>query len=106
MSTPPESPRLTFGDGHAVLDLATGAPLQFVDPSRPERTFLLDPDLAWHTADHLWGSGHLTTETAAARWVTPASQVLGDNSQDLSFALVDGLTLTVSRRGGSELTER
>jgi hypothetical protein len=97
---------LTFGEGHAVLDLATGAPLQFVDPSRPERTFLLDPDLAWHTADHLWGSGHITTERAAARWVTPASQVLGDNSQDLSFALVDGLTLTVSRRGGSELMER
>jgi len=89
-----------------VLDPATGAPLQFIDESRPERTFLLDPDLPWHTADHLWGSGHITTESAAARWAMPASQLLADNSQDLAFALTGGLKLTVSRRGGTELTER
>lgn len=106
VSTPPESPRLTFGGGHAVLDAATGAPLQFVDASQPGRTFLLDKELAWHTADHLWGAGHITTARTAARWVTPDSQVLGDNSQDLAFTLADALRLTVSRRGGSELTER
>ncbi len=106
MPTIPEMQRMTFGGGHALLDPATGAPLQFVDDSQPARTFLLDPALPWHTADHLWGSGHLTTPHAAARWVTPQSQVLGDNSQDLAFALADGLRLTVSRRGGTELTER
>ncbi len=104
--TLPESPRLTFGGGHAVLDEATGAPLQFVDETQPSRTFLLDPALAWHTDDHLWGSGHVTTAHAASRWVTPASQVLGANSQVLTFALAGGLRLTVTRRGGTELTER
>ncbi len=97
---------LTFNAGHALLDPVTGAPLQFVDEADPERRFLLTRDLPWHTAAHLWGSGHLVAAGRTVRWSTPAEQHLASNLQSLEFDLGPELRLVVERSGGAVLTER
>ena len=52
---------LAISDGLVLLDPSTGAPRQFVDPSSPDRQFLLDDSVRWHSVEHQWGSGHLIT---------------------------------------------
>jgi hypothetical protein len=100
--------RLAFGGGHAVLDPATGAPLQFTDESDPARRFLLDTaDTAWHSIEHQWGSGHLVTNRGGFRWHTPVETRTTEGGFETVHQLSAGIRVTVRRRiEGAVLRER
>ncbi|MEV6636431.1 hypothetical protein AB0M54_37370 [Actinoplanes sp. NPDC051470] len=46
---------LDFGPGRVLLDSVTGGPTQFVDLDRPNRRYLLDAGVSWHSVEHQWG---------------------------------------------------
>lgn len=98
-------PVIRFGGGEALLDPATGAPRGFFHPDNPERRYLLDENLSWHSTDHQWGSGHIVTSAGAARWSTPTTVRVGDVASTAHFVMNIGVDLTVSRVGGASLTE-
>ncbi|WP_335987823.1 hypothetical protein [Glycomyces sp. MUSA5-2] len=100
--------RLDFGGGHADLDPATGAPLQFTDGADPARRFLLDPaDAPWHSIEHQWGSGHLTTDRGGYRWHSPATSTAVEGGFESEHPLAEGLRVTVRRwTDGDRLRER
>lgn len=100
------SPTLAVGEGSVILDSVTGAPRQFLNPSQPQRRYLLDENVFWHSSDHQWGSGHIITRTGAARWSVPDSLDIELNASRAIHRLQIGLEVEVSRRGGLTLTER
>ncbi|KQQ96411.1 hypothetical protein ASF72_01780 [Arthrobacter sp. Leaf141] len=89
--------RIPFGQGEASIDPVTGAPVQFVAKNAPDRRFLLDPDLVWHSLEHQWGSGHIITDGGAARWNRPDRQEVATNSSVSHFLPSEQLALTVKR---------
>ncbi|WP_198547401.1 hypothetical protein [Streptomyces jeddahensis] len=100
---------LAFGSGHAVLDPATGAPVQFVDEQDRARRFLLDTDVTvWHSVEHQWGSGHLVTDRGGARWHTPAElRVAADGVMEAVHTPLPGVRVEVRRSvQGDLLRER
>ncbi|MFJ3673287.1 hypothetical protein ACIPSE_43205 [Streptomyces sp. NPDC090106] len=91
---------LRFGQGTAILDPVTGAPVQFVDDAAPERRFLLDDEVPWHHEEHQWGSGHLVTDRGAGRWLTPVELHADvDDGVRAVHTPLEGVRLTVVRRG-------
>ncbi|HWU57590.1 MAG TPA: hypothetical protein VN045_02640 [Microbacteriaceae bacterium] len=96
---------LRIGDGLVVLDPRTGAPVAFVDPAAPERRFLLDSSVAWHSIEHGWGSGFMITTTGAFRWNAPTKLTGGDGIVEAHHSLDTGVELTVTRRGGDTYEE-
>lgn len=109
LSTPP-GPRMRFGNGEIHLDATTGAPRQFSHPQNPQRRYLLDESLPWHSSDHQWGSGHVITSTGASRWSAPATLDIESDDQQWSSTATHhldvGIDLTISRVGSGSLTER
>lgn len=99
---------LAFGPGHAVLDPVTGAPLQFTDNAEPARRYLLDTaDSDWHSIEHQWGSGHVTTNRGGARWHTPARLHESDGVIEAVHPLPHDMRVTVRRWvDGQVLRER
>lgn len=97
---------LAISDGLVLLDPSTGAPRQFVDPSSPDRQFLLDDSVRWHSVEHQWGSGHLITDHGSSRWNTP--NTLQDTGGTITghYSNIAGLELTITRHGGSTFNER
>ena len=86
---------------------ASGAPLQFHDPDAPQRRFLLDASVPWHTGHHRWGSGHLVTDRGGARWHTPTRLERDPGGTSAVFAPLPGARLTVERRvTGAAFLER
>ncbi|GIE94119.1 hypothetical protein Ari01nite_15840 [Paractinoplanes rishiriensis] len=54
--------------------LADGAVVQFVDPARPDRRYLLDKSVTWHGPEHQWGAGHVITDRLGdVRFVLPST---------------------------------
>lgn len=99
--------QLRFGPGSVTLDAASGAPLQFHDPDAPQRRFLLDASVPWHTGHHRWGSGHLVTDRGGARWHTPTRLERDPGGTSAVFAPLPGVRLTVERRvTGAAFLER
>ncbi|MBL0888634.1 hypothetical protein [Myceligenerans indicum] len=89
---------LTFGAGRAALDPATGAPQQFTDDADPARRYLLDAgDSTWHSIEHQWGSGHVTTDCGGARWHTPAVLRESDAGIEAVHRLPHDLRMDVRR---------
>lgn len=98
-------PALQFGRGRAVLDPVTGGATQFEDPAHPDRRYLLSDDPRYHSPDHCWGSGHVVTDAGTARWQTPSQLSISEEDVEAHYETDFGLTLTVRRTGGAELTE-
>lgn len=97
---------LPIGSGHVVFDDVTGSPVAFVDDTNPDRHFLLDSSVGWHTSDYIWGSGSVVTDIGSAQWIVPQRRELRGVTQKLDFTLCgSGLTLTVLRTGGDRLAE-
>ncbi|GAA2096184.1 DUF5695 domain-containing protein [Microlunatus panaciterrae] len=98
---------LPVGPGTVLLDPNDGAPLQFVDPDAADRRFLLDETTdAFHSSEHRWGSGFVITNVGSTRWSQPAERRLDGPGVQLTYPLLDTLTLTVTRTGGERLLER
>ncbi len=100
-----ETRRLAIGSGWATLDATTGAPVQFTDDRAPERTFLLDDDVAWHSVEHAWGSGHIVADTFAGRWNAPSAISADDVRVATEHTVADRVRVRVERAGGHTLRE-
>ncbi|WP_324013793.1 hypothetical protein [Microbacterium sp. JZ37] len=95
---------LRLGSGRALLDAETGSPLQFVDDTAPERTYLLDGRTPWHSLEHAWGSGHVVADTFAGRWNAPHELEMDGDVVRAAYK-VGPLVVDVERRGGDLLQE-
>ena len=95
---------LRLGSGRALLDAETGSPLQFVDDTAPERTYLLDGRTPWHSLEHAWGSGHVVADTFAGRWNAPHELEMDGDVVRAAYK-VGPLVVDVERRGGNLLQE-
>ena len=94
-----------IGTGVVSLDATSGAPLQFTDDRAPERTYLLDSTVPWHSVEHAWGSGHVIGEGWASRWNTPHDITVGEQTLSTTHRLGDRIELAVTRRGGETFYE-
>lgn len=100
-----ETKTLRLGDGWATLDAATGAPIQFIDPNAPERTFLLEAGIPWHSVEHAWGTGYVIADTFAGRWSTPDSMQTKTDAVTTQHQVASRLEIEVERRGGDTMRE-
>lgn len=96
---------LRLGTGRVVIDAEGGHPLQFVDDTAPERTYLLDGTTPWHSLEHAWGTGHVVADSFTARWNAPHSRELGTASVTASHRLGEQMVLDVERAGGDTFPE-
>lgn len=105
----PSAPRLTaalrLGSGHVTLDAETGAPLQFTDDIAPERTYLLDEEIAWHSVEHAWGSGYIIADSFAGRWNAPSTVRVDSERVTAAHAIGEQLAVEVERQGGDSYRE-
>ncbi|WP_210505972.1 hypothetical protein [Naasia sp. SYSU D00057] len=103
----PRSTLLTFplGSGSVSIDQDTGSPVQFTDDRAPERTFLLDESVPWHSVEHSWGSGHLIGDGWAARWNAPSELVVDEHGLRATHRLSERIEVTVERHGGDVFRE-
>lgn len=104
----PAASAIDTANGRVELDPRIGLPVQFISDVSPERRYLLDSSVAWHTAGHCWGSGVVVTEAGAAHWNVADHVQAADGGgviqrYDLASA---GLRLTVARTGGAVYRER
>ena len=98
---------LPFGNGQVLLDQSTGAPIAFVNEDNPNRHYLLDDSVSWHTSDQYWGSGYVVTTSGGSQWNTPQVYGITNGLEQQTFALGGaGLALDVTRSSGERLTER
>lgn len=99
--------RITFAGGAALIDQETQSIIAFRDDANPQRRFLLDDSVDWHSKSHAWGSGSVTTDHGSGQWLVPDGFQWDRNAQRLTYGIGDsGLSLTVVRTGGDVLTER
>jgi hypothetical protein len=96
---------LPLGDGWVTVDAATGCPMQFTDATAPERTYLLDDEIAWHSLEHEWGTGYVIADTFTGRWNTPHEITIDDDTVTTAHTVGGRLTLDVERVGGPVLRE-
>ncbi|GAA4974618.1 hypothetical protein [Kineococcus glutinatus] len=101
----PDTTSLTFGTGWATIDRSTGSPLQFTDEAAPERTYLLDAEIPWHSVEHTWGTGYVISDTFTGRWNAPDVLELHDDAVTSHHTVAGQLAVTVQRRGGEHLRE-
>ncbi|MGY2747440.1 hypothetical protein [Arthrobacter sp. UYCu723] len=94
-----------FGRGQVLVHPASGALMQFTCDEDTERRYLLDDEVLWHSDEHQWGAGFITTDKGSARWHTPSVIVIEDDALQGTFPLGDALTLTVTRTFGDVLVE-
>ncbi|PJM76678.1 hypothetical protein [Bifidobacterium felsineum] len=98
---------LKLGNGRVLLDQATGAPVAFVNDDNPQRHYLLDDSVSWHTSDQYWGSGYAITSLGGAQWNKPHQYEVSGGEEHQIFAIIGtGLALDVTRIGGERLVER
>lgn len=98
---------LPFGNGRALLDRASGAPIAFIDDNNPDRRYILDDTVSWHTSDQYWGSGYVATSLGGGQWNRPSVYEVFGNKEHQTFAITGtGLVLDVTRTGGDRLVER
>lgn len=100
-----ETTTLRIGDGWARLDAATGSPIQFTDPQSPDRTFLLESGIPWHSVEHAWGTGYVIAETFAGRWSAPDSIETTPDAVTTHHRVAGRLSIDVERHGGDTLRE-
>jgi hypothetical protein len=101
----PQTITLPLGDGWATLDAGTGVPLQFTDAAAPDRTFLLESSIAWHSIEHAWGTGYVIADTLAGRWNAPHAIAVTPNAVVTSHRIGNQLEVEVERQGGAVLRE-
>jgi hypothetical protein len=96
---------IRLGAGKAVIDTATGTPVQFIDDEAPGRAYLLDSAVEWHSVEHSWGTGHVIGDAATGRWNAPATlEIVGDVVRS-THRISHALSLDVERHGGEVLKE-
>ncbi|KQP67987.1 hypothetical protein ASF40_19525 [Microbacterium sp. Leaf288] len=100
-----ETTTLRLGNGSVTIDAALGAPIQFTAPDAPNRTFLLDATIPWHSVEHAWGTGYVISDTFAGRWSTPASIKTTPDSVMTQYRVGDHLAVEIERHGGDVLRE-
>ncbi|BDZ64427.1 hypothetical protein [Agromyces mangrovi Wang et al. 2018] len=95
-----------FGRGVVQLDPVSGAPVQFSTPADPDRRYLLDHDVLWHSVEHQWGSGFVVAESGSGRWNAPETLHITEDRVESSFRPLPGLRLTVARDFDDGFRER
>lgn len=96
---------LPFGSGLVVLDKVTGTPVQFTDTAAPDRTYLLDDEIAWHSLEHAWGTGYVIADGFAGRWNAPNSITWEGARITTQHQIGQHLQLDVERRSGETFEE-
>jgi hypothetical protein len=96
---------LRLGSGTITVSAATGAPLQFTDDTAPERTYLLDSDVPWHSVEHAWGTGYVIADGFAGRWNAPETLTIDADRVVSGHAISSRLAVHIERRGGEALRE-
>ena len=79
--------------------------MQFIDAGAPERTYLLDSDIPWHSVEHAWGTGYLIADSFTGRWNAPQAISVAPDVIVADHVIGGGVTLRVERRGGDVLRE-
>lgn len=100
-----ETTTLPLGSGWVTLDAGTGSPLQFTDDTAPERTYLLDAEVPWHSVEHAWGTGYVIADTFTGRWNAPDSIAPAASIITTRHTVGSQLAVRVERRGGQVLEE-
>lgn len=101
-----------FGSGYACLDEETDVILGFRTNTDSQRNYLLTPDVYWHTIEHYWGAGYISTNVGADKWNVPEQLCSNNAQQPVSCAQFNlhhaGLQLTRTRmiRDHTALIER
>lgn len=103
--TETETTTLRLGDGWVTVDAATGAPIQFTDDHAPERTFLLEASIPWHSAEHAWGTGYVIADGCAGRWSAPESIQATTDAVTTHHRIGGRIAVEIERHGGDVLRE-
>lgn len=107
MLTSSQELTLPFGGGLIYLSDTNGAPISFKSAYEDENCYILNPEISWHSEEHMWGTGYAITNVGSSQWNTPSCWKVTGNTESLTFPLSgSGLELNIQRISGEKLIER